>query len=116
MKKLFLALVLVLVLTTMMSQAAQAQTSNSTGLRTADAAVRTGIGQLAAVLIVTNGTDAVTLTCYDNTSAAGTVLFKGTVAGASNFGGVTFTTPVQFGTGCFCDVSGTEGAYIAYIK
>jgi hypothetical protein len=57
MKKLFLAIALVLIL----ASTSLAQTAISYGLRTADALLRTGQGQLTGVVIVTDGTNPATV-------------------------------------------------------
>lgn len=88
---------------------------NSSGLKTSDAAVLASPGWFCGVEIVTDGTNAATVIVYDNASAAsGTVLFKGTVAGASNFGGATYDIPVRAPNGIYVDVTGTNAAYIIY--
>jgi len=89
----------------------------SSGLETSDAAVVAAKCLFYGVEIITDGTNAASIIVYDNASAAsGTEVFKGTVAGANNFGGVTFEHPVEMFNGIFVDVSGTGAAYIVYWK
>ena len=72
-------------------------------------------GTELAVEIVTDGTNAATCIVYDNASAAsGTVLFKGVVAGASNFGGGEWVNGVRASSGLYLDHNGTGAACIVY--
>lgn len=88
---------------------------NSSGLKTADAAIRTAPGWFCGAEIITNAASDAAITVYDNASAAsGTVLFQGTVAAAANFGGVTFPIPIRSVNGIYVDVSGTGASYIIY--
>jgi hypothetical protein len=98
------------------SVAAQTTTTcKSSGLKTSSAVVRAAPGKLCGVEIVTNGTNAATIIVYDHaSSASGTVLFKGTVAGTDNYGGATFGFPVRAASGLYISVSGTEAAGIVY--
>lgn len=89
-------------------------TCRATGLQTADLLIATGAALLDGVLIVTDGTNAATLTVYDNTAASGKKLFQATVAGASNSGHFDWTSPVKAEIGLFADVSGTGASYIVY--
>lgn len=112
MKRLFVSIMLILLLTT---SVLAAPASLSSGLKTADAAIVTTSVLVTGVLIITNGTDNAAIIVYDNASAAtGTVLFKGTVAGAANFGGATWETPVRAKNGIYVDITGTDAAYIIY--
>ena len=87
----------------------------SSGLVAADSAIVTGKGHLEAVIGVTDGTNDATCVLYDNASAAtGTVLWKGKVTAANNFGGATFPTPINFTNGIYLDITGTNAACIVY--
>jgi len=89
----------------------------SSGLQTSDVAIKATDGYLGAVLIITNGTDDVTLILYDDPdSAHGTVLWRAKVAGGDNYGGVVFYLPIRFGTGCWADIEGTSPNYIVYYR
>jgi hypothetical protein len=73
--------------------------------------------QLCSVLIITDGTNAATVTVYDNAvGGAGKVLFKGTVPGASNFGGGDAGLPVNLGYGIYMAISGTGANAIVYYR
>ena len=76
------------------------------GSTTAAAAlIKTGPGRLVC-FSVNYGTTADTLTFYDNTSAAGTVLWQATVdAGAGN-DLVDIQCDIDFTTGCYADFTG----------
>jgi hypothetical protein len=95
---------------------AQSATSGaSSGLKTTSAAIATSAGVLTGALIITDGSNAATLTLYDHASTnSGTVLFKATVAGASNFGGATWEIPIRYKNGIYAVISGTGANYVVY--
>jgi hypothetical protein len=90
----------------------------SSGLQTSSGAIVTGGGHfLCSVLIITDGTDAVTATLYDNASAAsGKVIFKGTVPGASYFGVGDAGNPIAVGNGIYLSISGSTPNVIVYYR
>jgi hypothetical protein len=90
-------------------------TSVSSGLRTADATVKTGKGIITDVIINTDGVNAATLIIYDNTSAAGTVVFKAQVVGA-DLAGVFSNLNTRCDNGLFADVTGVGADYIVHYK
>lgn len=97
------------------ADAQQRTATRSSGLKSVDAAIATTGGALTGVLVLTDGTNDATIVVYDHASAAsGTVLFKGKVAGASNFGGATFEVPLRYSNGVYADVTGTGANYIIY--
>ena len=113
MKKLLLAMMVMAVLAT----GAWAQSTTSSGLIGEDYNVTKGPGLLYGVLIITDGSNDGAVVVYDNaTSASGTVLFKGKVAGAGNFGGGTWEVPVRFTNGIYVDMTGTGMSYIIYYR
>lgn len=74
-------------------------------------------GYLTGCLIVTNGTNDADIIVYDNaTTASGTILWQGKVAGASNFGGATWEIPVRYNNGIYVNVTGTGATYIIYYR
>jgi len=87
----------------------------SSDLRTADAAIYVGRGTLNAVTVLTDGTNAATLTIYDNASAAsGTVLYKSIVAGADLQKADVYNLAIRCVNGLYADISGTGAAYIIH--
>jgi hypothetical protein len=89
----------------------------SSGKLSASALVTSGTTYLAAVHVITDGTNAATVTVYDNTSAAGTIVYQVTVDGANYYGGRVWTSPVKLSTGVYCAISGTgAGAFVEYFK
>lgn len=90
--------------------------AKSTGQLTASSLVNTGKGILTSVLVITDGTNPVTVTIYDNTSGSGKMLAKFYVPGATGYGGRNWTVPVQYENGLYCTLSGTNGsAIVEYI-
>ena len=91
----------------------------TSGLKTADALIRTGKGILAGVQIITDGTNDATLVIYDGVTAAGDVLFKMTVTGTDD--AIPVNLPIDgvyASTGLYADVTvaaGTVG-YIVYFR
>ena len=91
--------------------------TKSTGTLTSSTSVATVAGQLTGVLVLTDGTNAATITLYDNKStSSGTVLFTATVPGTAYFGGATWEIPVRFTNGVYATISGTGASYIVYIQ
>ena len=90
--------------------------SISSGLKDASALIRTGAGQFCGILITTNGTNAATAIVYDGLTATGTELFKGVVAGASNFDSFFPGLSVKARTGIYVSISGTGAKFIAYTR
>ena len=89
--------------------------AESSGKLTTDQQVITGAGRITAVSIVTDGTNAVDVVIYDNTSAAGKVVWPGGVAGANKYGGRNFGHPVKFYNGLYLDITiagGTGGGCV----
>lgn len=87
----------------------------SSGLKTADAAIKAGPGTLVGFTVLTDGTNTATLILYDNPSAAsGTVLGKMIVVGADRFDHIEFSSHRLASTGIYADVTGTGAEYIVY--
>jgi hypothetical protein len=87
----------------------------SSGLKSASAAIMTRSGTFCGVEIITDGTNAGTVTVYDNaTTNSGTELFTGTLAGANYFGGGFVYTPVS--SGIYVVLSGDGAQYIVYYQ
>lgn len=92
------------------------QPATSSDLLSADTAVVARRCLLRSLVVLADGTNAATVTIYDNaTSAAGKVLAKVIVDA-----GLTYESfsPSEYGVeasnGLFADVSGTGAAYIVY--
>lgn len=87
----------------------------SSGLQTADAAIYVGRGTLNAVTVLTDGTNAATLTIYDNaTAASGTVLYKTSIAGSELSQHTVHNLAVRCVNGLYADVAGTGANYIVH--
>lgn len=90
--------------------------SYSSGEITSTATVKTGRCFLSAVEVITDGTNAATVTIYDNTTNAGKKLWEGVVPGASQYGGRNWTFPVLASIGLHCVISGTgASAIVEYV-
>ena len=89
--------------------------SRTSDLLTANTAICAGVNRINAVTLITDGTNAATVTVYDNPSAAsGKVVAKATASGAQNTVQLKFTNPVYCETGIYAVVSGTGAAYIVH--
>lgn len=88
--------------------------AKSSGALTGATTLRTGKAHLFGVLVGTDGTNDATVTAYDNTSAAGTVLFSAVVPGATGAFNFDLTAPVRADNGLHVVVSGTGASAIAY--
>lgn len=88
--------------------------ANSSGELTTDSTVLSGAGYFRQILIVPDGTNAVTVSVYDNTTSAGTkILPTMTFAGD---GGPQVSPPVwiSVNTGIRVDVTVAGGGTVAY--
>ena len=91
--------------------------SYSSGLKTSDAIIATGVNRVNAVTLHSDGTNACSVVLYDNASAAsGIVLAKVSIGAASlkTTEEVVFTNPVRASNGIYADVTGTGAGYIVY--
>lgn len=96
--------------------AAFAQEAQSSGQQTTDKLIYTGPCRLSAILVMADGTNAATVTVYDNTSAAGKVIYSGGAPAGAYNGGWIYQIPVEMRTGIYVDVTGTNASYsIEYI-
>lgn len=89
-------------------------TSKSSGSLSASTLLVTGTALLCGLNLVTDGTNAVTVTVYDNTAASGTVLATVKVKGADLSKEILFTYPVKAKTGLYASVSGTGASFTVY--
>lgn len=90
--------------------------STPSGNKAVTTQVLTGAGALTGLTVQTNGVADATVTVYDNTSAAGTVLTIVKVA-AANFQGSYDGPPIYCATGLHCVLAGASAAFQAsYIE
>ena len=87
----------------------------SSGILAADAVIRAGGGKLGGCAVISDGTNAVTLTLYDNASAASGTALAGISIGASPATGA-LTQGVWFGdrgvtciNGIYADITQATG-------
>ena len=89
--------------------------SLSSGLKAASASIATGRNRINAITFLGDGTNASTLTVYDNASAAsGTVLAKVVNRTTDQQNHIIFTNPVLCENGLYASLGGTGGNYIVY--
>ena len=84
----------------------------SSGLKTGSGIITTRPAKLTGVEIITNGVNDATVIVYNSQDATGAVLFKGTVPGVNNFGGVTYEIPVVAEKGLYLSLAGTGASAI----
>ena len=91
--------------------------ANSIG-NTSDAAVTTGPGYLKGLIIHTDGTNACTVSVYDNTAASGTKLFSTrtvTTSATDRTQALSFDDKeVPYGTGIYVDITVGDGGTCTY--
>lgn len=91
--------------------------ATSSGEQTSDAAILSGVGAVTAVHLITDGSNAATITIHDGTSNSDTKIGEFKCDGADYYCGWLWTYPVMVSTGIYCDVTGTGASYIVeYIK
>jgi hypothetical protein len=95
----------------------QATKAISSGEKTEDAQIRTGRAALTSVMVITDGTNAATLTVHDGTSNSDKKIGEFKCDGASYYCGWLWNFPAEVSTGIYCDVTGTGASYILeYIR
>lgn len=87
----------------------------SLGEQTSSAALSSGPTRLAAIQVLTDGTNDATVICYDNTAASGTKVFEAVVAGANDSELFEFPKPVKCKTALYVSISGTGASCIPYV-
>jgi hypothetical protein len=74
MKRLFVAILMVLFVLSVPANAFEpGEWATNSGQKTADTKILTGAGYLYGIMVVTDGTNAVTVDVYDNTAGSGTL-------------------------------------------
>lgn len=88
--------------------------SLSSDLKVASALIATGRNRINAITFLGDGTNASTLTVYDNTTGSGKVIAKLVNKAADQQNHVIFTFPVYCENGIYASLAGTGGNYIIY--
>ena len=116
MKKVFGLVVVLILLCANVSYGEQSCISS--GLKTADALILTGGGQLCGILVLTDETNDATLVVQDGLTATGTVVSKMIVEGSAWSGGVMYPITISVTTGLYADMTVALGAmaYIVYYR
>ena len=112
-KKLFIVLIAIIV-----PFAAWAATqSRGSGLLQSSAVVSSKPVAITSFEVLTDGSNAATVTVYDNaTTGSGTVISKIVCTGAANFCGQTWDVPRYCSNGIYVSISGTgAGAIVEYL-
>jgi hypothetical protein len=114
MKKLFLIIFLglALVLTPIAFAKTPELMATSSGEKTSDAQIRTGKAAITSVMLITDGTNAATITIHDGTSNAAKKIGEFKCDGSDYYAGWVWDVPVYMGTGIYVDVTGTGASYI----
>jgi hypothetical protein len=73
--------------------------------------IQPGGGLLFGCLIETDGTNAATLTIYDNIAGSGKIMRKIIVPGADYYGGFELAGGLKSDNGIYATISGTGAAY-----
>lgn len=114
MKRFFLAMAISMSLVSVAVAFSPGQYSVSSGEKTADATILSGSGWFRQIIITPDGTNAVTVTIYDNTASSGTKIIN-TMTFAGD-GGTQATPPawVAVNTGIYVDVTVAGAGTVAY--
>ena len=92
-----------------------ASSITSLGEQAASGTLHTGVTRLAAVQVITDGTNTATVILYDNTAASGTKVFEAEVDAANDHSALFhFPRPVACKTGLYLSISGTGASCIPY--
>jgi hypothetical protein len=92
--------------------------ANTSGLKSADAAIMARPGKLRGLQVLADGTNAATVVLYDNASAAsGTVLAKVVVDATLTTDAASIPEDgIVCANGIYADVTGTGAEYIVYYE
>jgi len=107
MKKFLIIVALIL----MCAASVQAQTTTTSAVNTADAAITVGAGEYYGIVISSGGTTVCTASVYDGTSTSGTKLVPTIINQASNPDTRIYAmpAPVSYFTGLYVDITGASG-------
>jgi hypothetical protein len=86
----------------------------SSDLKAASALISTGRNRINSVSLIGDGTNACTLTLYDNTSAAGKVAAVVRCRTTDQQNHIIFTFPISMENGIYASLGGVGGNYIVY--
>ena len=117
MKKLILIIALIILVAGLGADSFANQTNDcrSSGILNASAVIVARAARLTDIAIYTDGSNDVTVICYDNaTTAAGTVIYKVIVPGAGKNGGAFIPVPVRAAAGIYCSMAGTGGTFMVF--
>lgn len=88
--------------------------SRSSDIKSAAALIATGTNRINALTVFTDGTNAATVTVYDNTAGSGKVVAQNIAPGSVRTQHIIFENPVFAENGLYATVSGTGASYIVY--
>jgi len=91
----------------------------NSGVQTADALITTGAGYLYGLVVITDGTNALTVAVYDNTSASGVLIVPTLQYPVTPRNNVHWFFPgIQFNLGIYVDITLGAGAcaYSVYFQ
>ena len=89
--------------------------SESSGEKSASALINTGECVVTGVKVITNGSNDVTVTLYDNTEASGKKLDSWPVAADERYGGTMFgKAALKAHNGVYAEMSGVGGTYYVF--
>jgi len=86
------------------------QRLSPSGQQAASALIHTGSGGLAG-LVLTTAAAAATITVYDNTTAAGTVIGELKCVTANHSKSIMFGTPIAYSTGLYVALTGVGATF-----
>lgn len=107
-------LILLILLFPVLVFSARFEISQISAVKTADALIITGAAVFDGLIVQTDGSNNVTFTIYDNTSATGTKITPTslTVTGSSQSWALSYDPPVGCSTGIYVDI--TTAGTVAY--
>ena len=110
MKKLFL--ITLALMFAVVAHADNLQVSTSSGEKTTDTQIRTGKSAIASVQLITDGTNAATLTVHDGTANTDKKIGEYKCDGNDYYCGWIWEFPAGMDTGIYGDVTGTGASFI----
>jgi hypothetical protein len=86
----------------------------SSGLLSADTLIWTGRGTVNALTVFTDGTNAATVTLYDNTTNSGTAIAQLICPGSQRTESQAWNLAIRCANGIYADVTGTGATFIVH--
>lgn len=91
--------------------------SESSGEKTASSVINDGACVITGVKVITNGSNDVTLTLYDNTTASGKKIDEFVIPSDERYGGAIYgKTALKASNGVYAEMTGIGGKFFVFFS